>query len=176
MRLSCESGRRVATNHLKVFVGGIPFSVEEETLREDFGVCGEIDQLVCLKDDRDRFKGIAFITFKTKAGVEAALKYDGDDYGGRTLKVAMASGRGGSQGSSKGGKEEGKAKGRERTRARARARAQIQLTKVKERATEKAKKAKAKVMAKVKVKVKARMERARKANVKPVRRRNLVSK
>merc|ERR1711941_77442 len=74
------------------------------------GVCGEIDELACLKDDQDRFKGIAFITFKDKAGVEAALKYDGDDYGGRPLKVAMASGRSGSQSE---GKSKGKGKGKD---------------------------------------------------------------
>merc|ERR1711920_161356 len=52
-------------------------------------------------------KGIAFITFKTKAGVDAALKFDGDEYGGRTLKVNLA----GQGGKGKDGKSKGKGKG-----------------------------------------------------------------
>ncbi|CAE7671622.1 unnamed protein product, partial [Symbiodinium pilosum] len=53
---------------------------------------------------------IAFIQYKTKEGVEAALKYNGDDYGGRTLKVNLASDKG-----SKGkGKDKGKGKGKDK--------------------------------------------------------------
>jgi len=56
-----------------------------------------------LKDDSTP-KGIAFITFKTKEGVTAALKFDGQDYGGRTLVVNLAGG------SAKGKGEKGKGK------------------------------------------------------------------
>eukprot|EP00928_Gymnodinium_smaydae_P050341 TRINITY_DN338_c1_g1_i1.p1 TRINITY_DN338_c1_g1~~TRINITY_DN338_c1_g1_i1.p1 ORF type:complete len:403 (-),score=129.29 TRINITY_DN338_c1_g1_i1:319-1527(-) len=116
-------------NSLKVFIGGIPFGTDEATLRADFEECGEIDELTCLKNDDGRDKGIAFITFKTKAGVEEALKYDGEDYGGRTLKVSMATarsskdkgnskdkGKGGGKAKGKGkdkGKESGKHKGKD---------------------------------------------------------------
>jgi len=65
-------------------------------------------------------KGIAFITFKTGAGVKEALKYDGEDYGGRTLKVNVAGGKGkgkdGKKGKDKGkdGKgKDGKGKGKD---------------------------------------------------------------
>lgn len=91
------------TNHLKVFVGGIPFRTDEVTLRSDFEECGEIAEFVYPKDDQGRYKGIAFVTYTTKAAVEKALKYDGDDYGGRVLKVAMATPRT----RSKGGKGDG---------------------------------------------------------------------
>merc|ERR1719222_1085578 len=91
---------------LTVFVGGIPWSVTEEGFKKDFLECGEIERLNMLKNEEGKPKGIAFITFKTKAGVEAALKYDGDDYGGRTLKVNLA----GQGGKGKDGKSKGKGK------------------------------------------------------------------
>merc|ERR1712048_112630 len=68
--------------------------------------CGEIEKLNFLLNEEGKPKGIAFITFKSKAGVDAALKYDGDDYGGRTLKVNLA----GQGGKGKDGKAKGKGK------------------------------------------------------------------
>jgi len=73
-----------------VFVGGLPFSTTEEQLKKDFSECGKILKLNMPKNDEGKSKGIAFITFETDEGLTAALKYDGDDYGGRTLKVNKA--------------------------------------------------------------------------------------
>jgi len=96
----------------KVFVGGLPFSCTEEILRRDFSECGEITSLRLLTEkETGRSRGMAFISFSTKSGLEAALKFNGDDYGGRTLTVAIASGQdraagggGGKKGGSKGGR------------------------------------------------------------------------
>jgi len=95
---------------LTVFVGGIPFSADEATFRKDFGECGEIERLSMPMNDEGRPKGIAFITYKTKAGVEAACKFNGDDYGGRTLTVNLASDKS-QMGKGKGEKGKGKGKG-----------------------------------------------------------------
>merc|ERR1712032_1554150 len=82
-----------SSEDLTVFVGGLPFSCEEATLRKDFAECGEIERLNMPKNDEGRPKGIAFITLTTDAGVEAALKYNETDYGGRTLRVNKAGDR-----------------------------------------------------------------------------------
>merc|ERR1711937_808120 len=98
---------------LTVFIGGIPFSATEDVLRKDFSECGEIEKMNVPMNDEGKPRGIAFITFKSKAGVEAALKFDGDEYGGRTLKVNIA-GQKGDKGKGKGkdkGKDKGKGKG-----------------------------------------------------------------
>merc|ERR1712228_399758 len=95
-----------SSEELTVFVGGIPWSVTEEIFKKDFLECGEIEKLNFLKNEEGKPKGIAFITFKTKAGVDAALKFDGDEYGGRTLKVNLA----GQGGKGKDGKSKGKGK------------------------------------------------------------------
>ena len=49
----------------KVFVGGIPFGVENDAIREEFGKYGEIED-VYLPMDRDtgKLRGFGFVTFK----------------------------------------------------------------------------------------------------------------
>merc|ERR1712194_185307 len=67
---------------------------DEATLRKDFSECGSIADLLLLTDkETGRNRGMAFITFADLKGFEKALKYDGDDYGGRTLKVCKAEAR-----------------------------------------------------------------------------------
>merc|ERR1712129_454060 len=63
-------------------------------------------------------KGIAFITFKDKQGVEKALEFNETDYGGRMITVERSgdrkeTGKGGKDGKGKGkGKDKGKSKGK----------------------------------------------------------------
>merc|ERR1711920_763055 len=111
---------------------GIPWSTDEATVRADFEECGPIEDFALPEDDQGRIKGIAFITYKTKAGVEKALKFDGDDYGGRRLKVNMATprdkgkgGKGKDGGKGKGkGKDKGKGKGRDKGKGKGKDKAQ----------------------------------------------------
>merc|ERR1719217_461216 len=60
------------------------------------------------QNEEGKPKGFAFITYKDKKGVEEALKFDGEDYGGRTLKVNKAGEKG--KGKGKDGKDKGKGK------------------------------------------------------------------
>eukprot|EP00929_Paragymnodinium_shiwhaense_P103458 TRINITY_DN6698_c0_g1_i2.p1 TRINITY_DN6698_c0_g1~~TRINITY_DN6698_c0_g1_i2.p1 ORF type:complete len:707 (-),score=194.25 TRINITY_DN6698_c0_g1_i2:235-2355(-) len=104
----------VAEEVFKVFVGGLPYACTEDVLQKDFSECGKIQDLVMPKEaETGRSRGIAFITFETQAGMEAALKYDGSDYGGRAIKVKKDEKR---KGKGKGGKDKdmgkGKAKGK----------------------------------------------------------------
>jgi len=97
-----DDGAEVDPKKYEVFVGGLPFSVDEDTLRKDFTECGQIQRLsMPMADGRSR--GIAFITFADKKGVDAALKYNDTDYGGRYIKVSMAGDRP-PKGEGKGGK------------------------------------------------------------------------
>merc|ERR1719223_1883960 len=90
-------------DELTVFVGGLSFSLDENTVRKDFTDCGEIEALRMPTNEDGKIKGFAFITFKTKAGCEAALKFDGEEYGGRRINVNMA-----------GDKKDGKGKGKDK--------------------------------------------------------------
>lgn len=105
-------------NHLKVYVGGIPFSTDEDSVRDFFADCGDIRTVNLLRDEGGRLKGIGFITFKTEEAVAKALEVDGSNYEGRTLEVAMADkkkknkqGKGGKGDKSDKGKGRGKSKG-----------------------------------------------------------------
>eukprot|EP00448_Togula_jolla_P033272 CAMPEP_0170630642 /NCGR_PEP_ID=MMETSP0224-20130122/34133_1 /TAXON_ID=285029 /ORGANISM="Togula jolla, Strain CCCM 725" /LENGTH=317 /DNA_ID=CAMNT_0010958761 /DNA_START=32 /DNA_END=982 /DNA_ORIENTATION=- len=74
-----------------VFLGGIPWSVDEGQLRADFEDCGVITDVNLLTDAQTGLsRGTAFMTFKDQSGRDAALKFDGQDYKGRLLKVVPA--------------------------------------------------------------------------------------
>lgn len=52
----------------RVYVGGMPYHYDESMLREYWGYCGEIEGMdIMTFPDSGRFKGIAFITYKTQA-------------------------------------------------------------------------------------------------------------
>lgn len=76
---------------LRLFVHNLDPSCDDALLRRDFSECGELaDVYVPTNPATGSGKGFAFITFRTPAGMEAALEYDGTDYGGRTIKVKRA--------------------------------------------------------------------------------------
>lgn len=75
---------------LEVFVGGIPWNVDEATFRKDFEECGEVENIHMPMAD-GKPKGIAFIKYKTSEGVAAAMKFNGTTYGGRPLQIRLSS-------------------------------------------------------------------------------------
>merc|ERR1712187_1060453 len=104
-----EKGKGKGSKEFEVFVGGLPFAVEEATLRKDFEECGEIESLRLPLNEEGKPRGIAFVTYKDKEAVDKALAFDGTDYGGRTLRVNLAGqGKGDSKGKGKDGKDKGK--------------------------------------------------------------------
>ena len=75
----------------KLYVGNFPYSIDESQLRKLFASYGEIEDLAFITDrDTGRPKGFAFITFSTQQAAEKALQQDGQDVGGRPLKVNIA--------------------------------------------------------------------------------------
>lgn len=72
---------------LTVFLGGFPFETPKSQLYLDFGGGGKIMKLVIPRDADGSRQGVAFITYKTKADVDAVCKLDRTEYGGRILKI-----------------------------------------------------------------------------------------
>ena len=59
----------------KIFVGGLPFSADEHSIREDFGKFGEIEDLYLPRDkELDRPRGFGFVTYKDPRDAEDAAK------------------------------------------------------------------------------------------------------
>ncbi|HEU5398794.1 MAG TPA: RNA-binding protein [Gammaproteobacteria bacterium] len=75
----------------KLYVGNLPFSVNEEQLRGVFAQYGDISELSLIMDrDTGRPKGFGFITFANQQAAEKALEQNGKDLGGRPLRVNIA--------------------------------------------------------------------------------------
>ena len=94
----------------KLYVGNLPYSVDEAQLRGIFAPYGEISELSLIMDrDTGRPKGFGFITFANQQAAEKALEQNGKDLGGRPLRVNIATdkprtgGGGGFRGGDRGG-------------------------------------------------------------------------
>eukprot|EP00927_Polykrikos_kofoidii_P074920 TRINITY_DN70978_c0_g1_i1.p1 TRINITY_DN70978_c0_g1~~TRINITY_DN70978_c0_g1_i1.p1 ORF type:complete len:410 (+),score=103.52 TRINITY_DN70978_c0_g1_i1:105-1334(+) len=87
---------------LRVFVAGLPWKLQTETLQRDFEECGVVEDIFVLRDPEGNSRGKAFITFREKKAVEAALAFDSTDYGGRTIYVKLAEAKRESKTTSKG--------------------------------------------------------------------------
>jgi len=79
----------------EVFVSNLSFETQEAELRKDFLECGEIERMHMPTKGENKCMGFAWIVFKKIDGLQAALEFDGDDYGGRRLKVEKAGEHGG---------------------------------------------------------------------------------
>ncbi|XP_048001753.1 nucleolin 2 isoform X1 [Leguminivora glycinivorella] len=63
-----------------VFVGNIPFALEDEGLREKFEKCGEIESVRIVRDKKTNAgKGFGYVNFTSKDGVELALALTDED-------------------------------------------------------------------------------------------------
>jgi RNA recognition motif-containing protein len=90
----------------KLYVGNLPYSVTEESLKALFSEFGPVESVVLIKDrETGRVKGFGFVEFEVQADAEKALELNGRDFEGRALKVNMAKPResGGSGGRRRGG-------------------------------------------------------------------------
>ena len=75
----------------KLYVGNLPYTVDDAQLRDLFAKYGQIDELAVIMDrDTGRPKGFAFITFATQQAAEQALVENGKDIGGRAIRVNIA--------------------------------------------------------------------------------------
>eukprot|EP00928_Gymnodinium_smaydae_P004172 TRINITY_DN11447_c1_g1_i1.p1 TRINITY_DN11447_c1_g1~~TRINITY_DN11447_c1_g1_i1.p1 ORF type:complete len:487 (+),score=126.71 TRINITY_DN11447_c1_g1_i1:56-1516(+) len=103
-----DKGKGGHDNENTVMIRGLPYSSTEKQLKSDFAECGEVSYIkMPLKED-GTCRGIAFITYATKAGFQAALDRDGMEYGGRTIHTSVA---GAEEALPKDGKSKGKGKG-----------------------------------------------------------------
>lgn len=97
----------------KLYVGNLPFSVNDQTLMDMFSECGTVESANLITDrDTGRSKGFGFVTMSSDSEAEEAIKkFDGQDCEGRALKVNEArpmenrprSGGGGNRGGFGGG-------------------------------------------------------------------------
>ncbi len=95
----------------KLYVGNLPYSIDEAQLRELFGKAGAVTDVAVITDrETGRSKGFAFVTMSTaEEATKAISQYNGYMMGNRNLTVNEArpreerSGGGGGYGGGGGG-------------------------------------------------------------------------
>lgn len=77
---------------MKVYVGNLPFSVDQEKLKELFSSYGEIEEAIIISDKfSGRSKGFGFVTFKDDESAKKAIsEMNEKEVDGRNLKVNEA--------------------------------------------------------------------------------------
>ncbi len=77
---------------IKLYVGGLPYSVTEKELEELFAEHGEVTSAIIIKDrDTGQSKGFGFVELADDAAGQTAIKeLNGKDFGGRSLTVNEA--------------------------------------------------------------------------------------
>jgi RNA recognition motif-containing protein/exosome complex RNA-binding protein Csl4 len=95
-RFEAESGgrgggggrRNQHTPGCKLFVGGLPFSVDTDSLRKMFATHGDINDCIVICDEGGKSKGFGFVTFDAKEHADAAIKaLDRSKVDGRRIGV-----------------------------------------------------------------------------------------
>ncbi len=76
----------------KLYVGNLPYSATEQSLREAFGASGTVDSVSVITDrDTGQSKGFAFVEMATDQEAQAATQaMNGQTLDGRQIKVNEA--------------------------------------------------------------------------------------
>lgn len=77
---------------MKLYVGNLPFSATEDEIRALFEEYGSVVDLhIPMDRETGRPRGFAFVTLSTREHGEAAINnLDGQDMGGRSLRISEA--------------------------------------------------------------------------------------
>src|SRR5436190_14871116 len=76
----------------KLYVGNLPFTATDEGLQEVFAQAGNVQSAKIIMDrDTGRSKGFGFVEMSSdQEAADAIQKFNGADYGGRSMTVAEA--------------------------------------------------------------------------------------
>ena len=75
----------------KLYVGNLPFSTNEDELRDLFAAYGDVTSVKLIEDrETGRLRGFGFVEMDDEGANAAIAALDGKELGGRTLKVNEA--------------------------------------------------------------------------------------
>ena len=77
---------------MNIFVGSLPFKLEEADLKELFEAYGEVSSVKLINDrETGRSKGFGFVEMPDDEGAQTAITaLNGSEIGGRTIAVSQA--------------------------------------------------------------------------------------
>ncbi|KAI3985089.1 hypothetical protein MKX01_027175 [Papaver californicum] len=89
----CMSGGM--SGRSKLFVGGLSYNTDDQQLKEAFDSFGEVtDARVIMDRDTGRSRGFGFVSYTSEENASQALSsMDGQDLGGRSIRVSYANER-----------------------------------------------------------------------------------
>ena len=74
-----------------IYVGNLPFSTNEDEIRELFAAHGTVNSVNLITDRvTGRLRGFGFVEMEDEDAEKAMQALDGQDFGGRALKVNEA--------------------------------------------------------------------------------------
>jgi RNA recognition motif-containing protein len=83
--------RKFRINRMKMYVGNLPFSMDEENLRTLFGEFGDVDSINVIVDrETGRSRGFAFVEMQDEEARKAIDALHEKQFDGRALKVNEA--------------------------------------------------------------------------------------
>ena len=89
----------------KLYVGNLPFSATEDEINDLFGQHGAVHSVALINDrETGRPRGFGFVEMDDDAATAAMQALDGQEMGGRTLRVNEAQDRRGGGGGGGGGR------------------------------------------------------------------------
>lgn len=76
----------------KLYVGGLPYSTTEDSLKEAFSQAGTVETATVIIDKMSgRSKGFGFVEMASEEDAQKAIElFDGKEFEGRTIKVNEA--------------------------------------------------------------------------------------
>jgi len=97
-----------------VFVGNLPWDVDEDTMRSVFSAAGEISSVRFATNAEDgSFRGFGHVSFYNADDVDKAIALAGTDINGRAIRVDYAPPRARKEGLDAGGRGGGRGRGRD---------------------------------------------------------------
>ncbi|XP_041352996.1 RNA-binding protein 34-like [Gigantopelta aegis] len=88
LRVDLASKSTEHDSNKSVFVGNLPFSLEEEDLRSHFRRCGKIENVRVVRDNKTGIgKGFGYVQFKEQSTVSIALMLKSSELAGREIRV-----------------------------------------------------------------------------------------
>jgi len=91
----------------KVFVGNMSFKQREGDMKDFFSKFGTVCEVKLLMNDEGRPKGCCIIGFAEESAANEALAANGEEVGGRRIKVEISTSRGGGDRGGRGGGDRG---------------------------------------------------------------------
>jgi RNA recognition motif-containing protein len=74
-----------------IYVGNLPFKTTEQDLEQLFEQYGAVSRVNIIQDrETGRSRGFAFVEMESEGASEAIAALDGNEYGGRSLRVNVA--------------------------------------------------------------------------------------